>query len=37
MVTPFPDAGALPLKAVEQEAAHVARASGLAGLTVRIA
>ncbi|MFG2916434.1 winged helix DNA-binding domain-containing protein [Kitasatospora sp. NPDC048298] len=37
VVTPFPDSAALPLKALEQEAAHLAHASGTGPLTVRIA
>jgi hypothetical protein len=37
VVTPFPDSGRLPLKELEKEAAHVARASGLTRLTVRVA
>lgn len=36
VVSPFPDIGRLPLKEVEKEAAHVARASGLSRLSVRI-
>ncbi|MGW3077191.1 MULTISPECIES: winged helix DNA-binding domain-containing protein [unclassified Kitasatospora] len=37
VVTPFSGGGALPLKAVEEEAAHVARASGTGPLKVRTA
>lgn len=36
VVTPFPDTRRLPLKAVEKEAAHVARASGVSKLPVRM-
>jgi hypothetical protein len=37
VVSSFPDSGRLPLKALQKEAAHVARASGLNRLTVRVA
>jgi hypothetical protein len=37
VVTPFPDGERLPQTDLEKEAAHVARASGLSRLTVRIA
>jgi hypothetical protein len=37
VVSPFPDSGRLPWKEIEKEAAHVARASGLNRLTVRVA
>jgi hypothetical protein len=37
VVSPFPGSGRLPLKELQKEAAHVARASGLSGLTVRVA
>jgi hypothetical protein len=37
VVTPFPDSGRLSRRALQQEAAHVARASGLSRLTVRVA
>ena len=37
VVTAFPETGRLPRKELEKEAAHVARASGLSRLTVRIA
>jgi hypothetical protein len=36
VVSPFPGSGRLPLKELRKEAAHVARASGLSGLTVRV-
>lgn len=37
VVSPFPDSGRLPLKELQKEAAHVARASGLSRLTVLLA
>ena len=37
VVSPFPDSGRLPLNELQKEAAHVARASGLSRLTVRVA
>jgi hypothetical protein len=37
VVSPFPDGDRLPRKELEREAAHVARARGLSGLTVRVA
>lgn len=37
VVTPFPGVGPLPLDEIEEEAAHVARASGLNRMTVRVA
>jgi hypothetical protein len=37
VVSPFPDSGRLPLKDLQKEAAHVARARGLSRLTVRVA
>jgi hypothetical protein len=37
VVSAFPDSGRLPLKELQKEAAHVARASGLTRLTVRVA
>jgi Winged helix DNA-binding domain len=37
VVSPFPGSGRLPWKELEKEAAHVARASGLSRLTVRVA
>jgi hypothetical protein len=36
VVTAFPDSGGLPQKELEKETAHVARASGLSPLTVRL-
>ena len=36
VVSPFPDSGVLPLTELEEEAAHVARASGLEQLAVRV-
>ncbi|MFE4171518.1 winged helix DNA-binding domain-containing protein [Streptomyces sp. NPDC056909] len=36
VVTPFPDSGRLPLKEMEKEAAHVARASQLSRLPLRV-
>jgi hypothetical protein len=36
VVTPFPNGARLPLKELRKEAAHVARASGVGRLTVRI-
>lgn len=37
VVSPFPDSGRLPRKALKDEAAHVARANGVERLTVRVA
>jgi hypothetical protein len=37
VISPFPDSGPLPLSDLEEEAAHVARASGLEQLAVRVA
>jgi hypothetical protein len=37
VVSSFPGSGRLPLKELQKEAARVARASGLSGLTVRVA
>jgi len=37
VVSPFPDSGRLPLRDLKREAAHVARASGLDRLAVRVA
>lgn len=37
VVSPFPGSGRLPRNELEKEAAHVARASGLSRLTVRVA
>jgi hypothetical protein len=37
VVSPFPDSGRLPLKELQKETVHVARASGLSRLTVRVA
>jgi hypothetical protein len=37
VVSPFPGSGRLPRKELEKEAAHVARASGLSRLTLRVA
>ena len=36
LVSPFPDADPLPKKGLDQEAAHVARASGLRRMSVRV-
>jgi hypothetical protein len=36
LVSPFPDTGPLPMKELDQEAAHVARASGAPQLSVRV-
>lgn len=36
VVSSFPDSGRLPLKELQKEAAHVARASGLSRLAVRV-
>jgi hypothetical protein len=36
-VSPFPGSGRLPRKELEKEAAHVARASGLSTLRLRVA
>jgi hypothetical protein len=37
VISPFPDSGRLPLKDLKDEAVHVARASGLEQLAVRVA
>jgi hypothetical protein len=36
LVSPFPDAAPLPMRELDQEAAHVARASGLRRMSVRV-
>jgi hypothetical protein len=37
VVSPFPDSGRLPRKALKEEAAHIARANGVDQLAVRVA
>jgi Winged helix DNA-binding domain len=37
VISPFPDSGRLPLRDLKEEAAHVARASGLEQMAVRLA